>query len=224
MAITSSLTPSADPIYVDPATKNDLGTKDVFLQLLVAQMKNQDPLKPQDATQMSSQLAQFSMVEQQQASNKWLEQLATAGGTSSTSVAQSGTGASYLGHSVTVNQDQIYYDGTNQSFTAVLDEPATDVLAFVLDDAGNPVRTMAFSNLPAGANPIVWDGTMDSGANAPQGNYTVQLSALNINGAEVGYGIQRTGQVDAVRFNATGTELMVGGVATSIANITELRL
>ncbi|MDQ6997449.1 MAG: flagellar hook capping FlgD N-terminal domain-containing protein [Mariprofundus sp.] len=221
--LATNLSSTSSATATTATRQTDIGQKDIFLKLLVAQMENQDPLKPQDATQMSSQLAQFNMVEQQTQSNKYLEQMVAAGGASS-SVAQPGTGASYLGHSVTVNQDQLLYDGTSQNFTAVLDEPATDVLAFVFDGAGNPVRTMQFANLPAGATSMVWDGTLDSGAIAPQGNYSVQLSPLNINGAEVGYAIQRTGQVDAVRFNATGTELMVGGVATSIANITELRL
>lgn len=35
-----------------------------FLLLLVTQMKNQDPLNPQDPTQFVSQLAQFSSLEQ----------------------------------------------------------------------------------------------------------------------------------------------------------------
>jgi flagellar basal-body rod modification protein FlgD len=37
---------------------------DMFLQLLVAQIKNQDPLNPTDGTQFVSQLAQFSELEQ----------------------------------------------------------------------------------------------------------------------------------------------------------------
>ena len=36
-----------------------------FLQLLVAQLKNQDPLQPTDGTQFVSQLAQFSALEQE---------------------------------------------------------------------------------------------------------------------------------------------------------------
>jgi flagellar basal-body rod modification protein FlgD len=36
----------------------------MFLQLLVAQLKNQDPLSPTDSTQFVSQLAQFSELEQ----------------------------------------------------------------------------------------------------------------------------------------------------------------
>jgi flagellar basal-body rod modification protein FlgD len=39
-------------------------TKNEFLQLLVAQIKNQDPLNPADGTQFLSQLAQFQQLEQ----------------------------------------------------------------------------------------------------------------------------------------------------------------
>lgn len=62
---------------VGPATETDLyGTqttpkkdsalesKDSFLQLLVAQIKNQDPLNPADGVQFLTQLAQFSQLEQ----------------------------------------------------------------------------------------------------------------------------------------------------------------
>lgn len=44
-------------------TKNQL-TADTFLQLLVAQLRNQDPLNPADGTQFLAQLAQFSSLEQ----------------------------------------------------------------------------------------------------------------------------------------------------------------
>jgi flagellar basal-body rod modification protein FlgD len=42
-----------------------LASQETFLQLLVAQIKNQDPLNPTDGTQFLSQLAQFSRLEQQ---------------------------------------------------------------------------------------------------------------------------------------------------------------
>lgn len=41
-----------------------LANKEVFLQMLVAQIKNQDPLKPTDGAQFMTQLAQFSQLEQ----------------------------------------------------------------------------------------------------------------------------------------------------------------
>jgi flagellar basal-body rod modification protein FlgD len=44
---------------------NSLGSEQTFLQLLVAQLQNQDPTAPQDGTQFVSQLAQFSSLEQE---------------------------------------------------------------------------------------------------------------------------------------------------------------
>jgi flagellar basal-body rod modification protein FlgD len=49
-----------------------------FLRLLIAQMKNQDPTKPVDATQYVSQIASFSGVEQQVQTNARLDALMTS--------------------------------------------------------------------------------------------------------------------------------------------------
>jgi flagellar basal-body rod modification protein FlgD len=43
-------------------TQNDAGSEDRFLKLLVAQMKNQDPMNPLDNAQVTSQMAQISTV------------------------------------------------------------------------------------------------------------------------------------------------------------------
>lgn len=56
-ATSSSGTSTADPT-------GGLANKETFLQLLVAQIKNQDPLNPSDGTQFLSQLAQFTELEQ----------------------------------------------------------------------------------------------------------------------------------------------------------------
>lgn len=49
--------------------------KDLFLQMLVAQMTNQDPFNPQDPTQYITQLSQFSMLEQMMTFNDGMEYL-----------------------------------------------------------------------------------------------------------------------------------------------------
>ncbi len=85
--IASAVAPSAPSAPAAPTTPNS-GTpatpatpggamgKDQFLQLLVAQMRNQDPTSPMDGTQMAAQLAQFSTVEQLQNANATLTQIA----------------------------------------------------------------------------------------------------------------------------------------------------
>lgn len=60
----SSTTASAASLASAIPNANGLANENTFLQLLVAQLKNQDPLQPQDGTQFVSQLAQFSDLEQ----------------------------------------------------------------------------------------------------------------------------------------------------------------
>jgi flagellar basal-body rod modification protein FlgD len=57
-----------------PAEKGESQvTKEMFLKLLVAQIRNQDPLKPQDGVEFLSQLAQFTNLEQMMAIREELE-------------------------------------------------------------------------------------------------------------------------------------------------------
>ncbi len=72
-----------DPIsslYAPPAgpetTGNNNLNKDAFMQLLVAQMKNQDPTEPTSNEQFIAQLAQFSSLEEMQGVNENLVALA----------------------------------------------------------------------------------------------------------------------------------------------------
>jgi flagellar basal-body rod modification protein FlgD len=52
----------------------------MFLQLLVAQIKNQDPMNPADSLQFVSQLAQFSELEQVIGIRQDLETVAAGSG------------------------------------------------------------------------------------------------------------------------------------------------
>lgn len=202
-------------------SRTDLGQKDIFLKLLVAQMKFQDPQKPQDPTQMASQLAQFNMVEQQTNTNNLLTKLLANGGTAGAS--GSTATATWLGHSVTVKQNQVHFSGTAQNFTIDLPSAAATGFLTISDASGQPVRTVQLGNMPAGANQFVWNGLMDNGSTAPAGNYTINVSATDLQGQSVTPTILRNGVVDAVRFNAKGNELVVGGIATTTADITEIR-
>ena len=81
-----NVTPTVDPSAAATATASkDIANKDTFLQLLIAQLKNQDPLKPQDGAEFVTQLAQFSNLEQVIASRQDLDAIRLALTTTDTS-------------------------------------------------------------------------------------------------------------------------------------------
>ena len=205
-----------------PSSQQDLGTKDVFLKMLVAQMENQDPLNPADSTQMSSQLAQFNMVEQQTYTNEYLAQLTASQGGSNGSLDTASAG--YLGHTVMINESNIQYTGSTQPFSASLDNNASNVYITISDSLGTPIRNMSLSSLPAGDQQLNWDGKDDFGNPVAVGDYKIDIAAFDATGQAVAASIQRSGVVDAVRMSSSGIQLIVGGTPTSIANVTEVRV
>lgn len=85
---------------------------DNFLQLLITQMKNQDPTDPMDSAEYMAQLASFSQVEQSVAMNTKLDSLLTASALDNADAIIGRTITSYDGTvSGTVSSVKIYSDG-----------------------------------------------------------------------------------------------------------------
>jgi flagellar basal-body rod modification protein FlgD len=88
-AASSTPTPAATPSI------DGLATENTFLQLLVAQIKNQDPTNPTDSVQFLTQLAQFSQLEQLIGIRQELQPSASAtGATNQNSGTTAATGSS----------------------------------------------------------------------------------------------------------------------------------
>lgn len=85
---------------------------DAFLQLMIAQMQNQDPTSPMDPTEQLSQLASFSQVEQAIQTNAKLETLLTnmSFGQVDDLIGRTVTDAN--GTTGTVTSVEVYSDGT----------------------------------------------------------------------------------------------------------------
>lgn len=98
VGIQSALTAQAER----QAAEDEVG-KNQFLEMLVAQLENQDPLNPQDSAEFAAQLAQFSTVEQLVAMRAGIDQLVALG--------QSGGGASGGGSSAASSLDPMQLIG-----------------------------------------------------------------------------------------------------------------
>jgi len=203
------------------APEKDLGKKDIFLKILVAQMQHQDPLKPQDAAEMSTQLAQFNMVEQQISTNELLTSMLANSQVSGSDLA---TASSYLGHQVLADTSVFTFDGSSPiQFSADLQNGAAAVDVQIVDSSGQAVRTMHHSSMLAGVKALSWDGKTDSGTTARADNYIIKIAATDNNGQPIPASTSINGQVTAVRHTPEGVNIMVGKTPVSLSSIKEIK-
>lgn len=97
-ATTDALAAAAGGATTETKKKNDALGKTEFLNLLVTQLKNQDPMEPMKNDQFAVNLAQFSQLEQLIGINDKIGK----------TTADTGTLAAYLGHEVTLNTDVVH--------------------------------------------------------------------------------------------------------------------
>ena len=76
MQVTSTTAATASTVAASQAGSAGLGKND-FLKLLIAQLRNQDPLKPMEDKEFIAQLAQFNTLEEMQQMNQSIEAMAT---------------------------------------------------------------------------------------------------------------------------------------------------
>jgi flagellar basal-body rod modification protein FlgD len=152
-----------------------------FLQLLVAQMNNQDPLNPVDSSQITSQMAQISTVTGINNLNTTVSSLV-----SQLQQSQAVQSTQMSGHTVLVPGDSLTLastgsSGSTQTMAAYggfsLPQSADAVSVTVKDPTGATVRTINLGALGAGVQDFSWNGMTDSGAQAAAGSYTYTVSA-----------------------------------------------
>ncbi len=172
--------------------------RDAFLKLLVAQLRHQDPLKPQDGSQFVAELAQFSSLEQTIAINDRLDLLALQNrGLANTQV------ASLVGQTATVRGTMISSDGTGVGAPVgfTLASAAAKVTVTIRNAAGEVVRTIDVGQKAAGFTKLMWDGRNDAGVVQPAGAYQVSVTAKDAADSPVSVEQETTGTVTAVSFD-----------------------
>lgn len=148
-----------------------------FLNLLVTQLKHQDPLDPLDANEFTSQLVQFASVEQQIYQNANLEKLINIQQQS-----QISTLVSYIGMQVEAAGQNLPLQDGHAQFSYTLDSNYPKAVINILNSNGKSVYS-ADGDASTGKHIVEWDGTDKNGLPVADGAYTVVVSALKPDGS-----------------------------------------
>lgn len=205
------------------AKKNEMG-KSEFMELMIAQMNNQDPLEPQGNAEYMAQLSQLSMVEGIQNLNK-----VTEGFITSLQSSQALQASALVGRKVQIQSDIAnLVEGSSLSGSVFVPASANTMDIKIVDNQGQVLReldTAQFRNSSGvygeGTIDFEWDGVMDNGEAAKPGLYQV-ISTAEIDGQSYSLTTYTNANVNSVTI-ANGGEVWLnlagkGAVALNEVN------
>ncbi len=192
--------------------------QDDFLKLLIAQLKNQDPLKPTDNTEFVSQLAQFSQLEQTAKQADLLQKSLDA-----QTASLQYTLLPMVGRQVSIDRPLTQLENGQASLTYALEKNAASVQITILDQSGQVVRTLDYTGLQAGLNQAQWDGKDSKGVAMPSGVYEYAISAVDLQGASVVATGHAQLTVTGIRMEDGQPKLAVGTITVDPSEVVEVR-
>ncbi|SHJ21660.1 flagellar basal-body rod modification protein FlgD [Desulfatibacillum alkenivorans DSM 16219] len=200
------------------STGTSLGQED-FLQLLIAQLKNQDPLNPMEGTDFTAQLAQFSSLEQLFGIGDSLEEMLAI-------QSNNGTGdvGYLLGKVIVAEDDSLTVNGGLSSSANFTIEEDAAVSISIFDSYGIEVKTINAGSLEAGTYSVGWDGRDDSGVSVEDGTYSYEVSAKDSSGLPVSTYTVVSGEVTGITYEYGAPYLLLGDQMVSAGSILEVHM
>jgi flagellar basal-body rod modification protein FlgD len=188
---------------------------DTFLKMLTTQLQNQDPLNPVDSADYAVQLATFSSVEQQTLTNQKLDTLAGLMGVQGMTQL-----APWVGQEAR-STAPVYMDGTPVTLSPNPKTGADSAILVVKDQSGT---TVARETVPVQSATYSWTGHDITGANLPNGTYSLSLESYSDGVQIANEAIENYAQIQEVQSGTTGPRLILkGGVSLAADQITALR-
>ena len=186
-----------------------------FIKLLTAQIRNQDPLSPMDSTQFVDQLATFSTLEQQVASNTHLEGIASMiGGLHSSILA-----GQWLGETVAIDTSWAPYSGEGVDLVVDIPESTDETILKVRDADGNEIWS---KTLDPQAGTYTWNGETSTGDQmAEDGVYQLEIQMYKDGELQRTTSPRLIGTVTGVTVDESGTLLLETSLdlTTEMANV-----
>jgi flagellar basal-body rod modification protein FlgD len=213
-----SITTAANVNGEQPALPKQTVSQDDFLKLLIAQLKNQDPLQPMDNQQFAVQLATFNSLEQLIGINDKLGTLQGAEGMANrySAAALIGKEISSSGNIVNLQEKQPATIGYR------LGANAAKVVVNIQNGSGTLVRQLSLGARNAGDHSIVWDGKDAAGQAAPAGLYGFEINAFDVNGRAIAASGQVRGTVTGVHLDGSEPVLEVGGLQIPLSQVSTI--
>jgi flagellar basal-body rod modification protein FlgD len=189
---------------------------DTFLQLLMTQLENQNPLDPMDPTEFTNQLVSYSALEQQIESNTKLDTLTTQLSDLSTV-----SSLSYLGATAELDTAMAPYQDGQAQWNYSLASNASDVTLTVTDQNGDVVYSGA-GETGQGAHALSLSSADLSAAVAEGAALTLQVSAVNTSGQTVSTTITSLGRIDSLESASEGSVFQSGDLTFYDSDIIRL--
>ena len=161
---------------------------------------------------------QFASVEQQLKQNDTLSALLAA-----TKAATTANAASYIGMQVTADGATSRLSGGSAKWVLNAARNASQAVVTIRDRNGGVVATRTGA-LAAGAQNFTWDGKTSTGAAAPDGDYTIAVTAVDAAGQGVSVKTEIAGRVDAVDMTGDVPQLVIGSVRVPLGSVKTLGL
>lgn len=194
--------------------------KDDFLKLLVTQMRFQDPLKPMDQKEFTTQLVQFSSLDQLFSINDGLNTL-----TDSQDNSNDFETVNFIGKEITTSGNKVVmgYEKPLTSIGYYLNADVSGVAVRIYDKEGRDINTLELGQQGKGDHIAEWDGRDYRGKIVPPGEYIFSVTAKDLKGVESDVMTKITGIVTGVSFEGSIPYLIVSGMHVPVTDISEVK-
>jgi flagellar basal-body rod modification protein FlgD len=214
---TTALDPSAAQSGTAKGRSTLNSSRDTFLKLLTAQLKNQDPLSPMDTNSFTQQLVQMNGVEQQLLTNDLLQSLVTQG-----SSGRNLDAVGLIGKEITAQSADATLKNGAAKWTYELDSTAARGSLEIYDAKGKLVASKPLS-LDAGQHDLEWDGKNVDGQTQADGVYTLKIKAYTSDDKLIASRSYVTAQATALENGDDGTLIRMGSVKVPLSAIQSVR-
>jgi len=179
-----------------------MSESDQFLHLMLAQIQNQDPMKPMENGEFLSQLAQMNMASGVSDMKTSFDSVAET--LQSNQALQA---SSMVGRTVVVPSENAPLANGKMEGAVALPEDANKVEVRLYSQEGVLVNTIKMGATPAGLAEFKWSGTDASGKKLPDGEYEIKATAIYSNGLSESVSTVANAVVESVTIGRGGQGL-----------------